>query len=75
MKSLAILGGVLIALGLAALVAGGLTYTKSQSTANLGPLDITVKEKKRVEVPTPISVAAVVGGVVLLVVGTRRRPT
>jgi hypothetical protein len=36
-------------------------------------LDITVKEKKHVAIPTGVSVAAVVGGVVLLVAGTRRR--
>jgi uncharacterized iron-regulated membrane protein len=75
MKTLAIVGVLLIALGLAGLVWGGLTYTKSKETANLGPLDITVKEKKTVPVPAPVSVAAVVGGVVLLVMGTRRRPT
>ena len=74
MKALVIVGALLIALGLAGLVWGGVTYTKSKETANLGPLDITVKEKKTVPLPTPVSVGAVVGGVVLLVMGTRRRP-
>ncbi|MGE5178872.1 MAG: hypothetical protein ACM3PF_07265 [Bacteroidota bacterium] len=75
MKTLAIVGALLIALGLAGLVWGGVTYTKSKDTAKLGPIDITVKEKKTVPVPMPVSVVAVVGGVVLLVMGTRRRPT
>jgi hypothetical protein len=73
MRGLMIAGVLLIAFGLVGLVAGGLTYTKSKETADLGPLDITVKEKKHVAIPTGLSVAAVVGGVVLLVAGTRRR--
>jgi hypothetical protein len=75
MKTLAVVGGLLIALGLVGLIWGGVSYTKNKETANVGPLDITVKEKKRVAIPAPVSVAAVVGGVVLLVVGTRRRTT
>jgi hypothetical protein len=73
MRGLVIAGALLIVLGLVSLVTGGLTYTKSKETADLGPVDITVKEKKHVEVPTAVGVAAVAGGVVLLLVGTTRK--
>lgn len=72
MKPIVIVGIVLIVLGIAGLVTGGFSYTKDTDTAELGPLDITVTEKERVAVPTWASVAAVVGGVVLLVAGARR---
>ena len=75
MRGLMIAGVLLIVLGLAGLVAGGLTYTKDKETADLGPVDITVKEKKHVAVPPGLAVAAVVGGVLLLVAGSRRRST
>lgn len=73
MRGLVIAGALLIAFGLVGLVAGGLTYTKSKETADLGPLDITVKEKKHVAIPTGVAVGAVVGGIVLLVAGSRGR--
>jgi hypothetical protein len=75
MRGLMIAGVLLIVLGLVGLVAGGLTYTKDKETADLGPVDITVKEKKHVAIPTGVAVAAVVGGVALLVAGSRRRST
>ena len=74
MKPLTIVGILLIVLGLAGLVSGGFSYTKDQETAELGPLDITVTEKKRVAVPMGASVAAVGGGVVLVLAGSRRGP-
>ena len=72
MRGLVIAGVLLIVLGLVGLVAGGLTYTKDKETADLGPVDITVKEKKHVPVPPAASAAAVVAGVVLVVAGMRR---
>ena len=72
MKGLVIVGLLLIVLGLAGLLAGGLTYTKNKETADLGPVDITVKEKKHVPVPPAVGAVAVVAGVVLVVAGLRR---
>ena len=73
MKPLSILGVVLIVLGLVALFAGGFSYTKDKGTADLGPVDITVKDEEHVRVPMPVSVGVVVLGVVLLFAG--RRPS
>ena len=73
MRGIVIVGILLIALGLAGLVAGGVTYTKSSEKADLGPIDIAVKEKKHVAIPPVLSAGAVVGGVVLLLMGATRR--
>jgi hypothetical protein len=49
-----------------------LTYTKDKEKADLGPVDITVTEKKHVPVPPAVGAIAVVAGVVLVVAGMRR---
>jgi uncharacterized membrane protein len=73
MRPLSILGIVLIVLGLVAMFAGGFSYTKDKETADLGPVDITVKDKEHVRVPMPVSAGVIVLGVVLLIAG--RRPS
>jgi hypothetical protein len=62
---LLIVGGVL------ALVYGGFSYTKETHDAKLGPLEISVEEKERVNVPVWAGVAAVLVGAGLL--AARRR--
>ena len=56
-----ILGGVL------ALVYGGFSYTKDTTAVKLGPIELSVKEKKTVSVPVWAGIAAVVAGGLLLV--------
>ena len=73
MRGTTILGIVLIVLGLVGFLAGGISYTKNEEKADLGPIDISVKEKKRVAIPPAASAVAVVAGVALLVAGSRRR--
>ena len=73
MRGIAILGVVLVVLGLVALLAGGFSYTKDKDTADLGPVDITVTDREHVRVPTPVSVGVIVLGVVLLVTARRSR--
>jgi hypothetical protein len=60
---------VLIVVGVLALVYHGFSFTKERHEAKLGPLSLQVDEKKRVDIPTWAGVAAVAGGVILLVAG------
>jgi uncharacterized membrane protein YidH (DUF202 family) len=73
MRGMVIIGVILIALGVIGLVAGGVSYTKDKDTADLGPIDISVEEKERVAIPRAVSIGAVVAGVVVLLMGMRRR--
>lgn len=57
-----LIGIVMLALGILALAYGGFSYTRETHDAKVGPLDISITEKERVNVP-------VWGGVVLSVVG------
>jgi hypothetical protein len=61
-----ILGVILLAGGLLALAYGGFSYTQERHEAKLGPLELQVKDKERVEIPPWAGVVAVVGGIVLL---------
>ena len=62
---------LLIVAGILALAYGGFTYTKDTHTTKLGPLELSIKDKERVNVPVWAGVGAIAAGVVLLVV--RRR--
>jgi TRAP-type C4-dicarboxylate transport system permease small subunit len=58
----------LIVLGALGLAYGGFTYTKDTHTAEIGALQLKVEEKEHVYVPVWAGFAAVVVGVMLLVV-------
>ena len=68
-----LLGIVLIAAGVLALVYGGFSYTKETHDVKLGPLEFSVKEKEAVNVPVWAGVGAIAAGAVLLLVGGRKR--
>ena len=68
-----ILGVVLLAAGILALVYRGFSYTKETHEAKLGPLQVELKEKERVSVPTWAGVALAVAGGGLLLAGSRQK--
>jgi uncharacterized membrane protein YidH (DUF202 family) len=73
MKPVAILGVVLIVLGLAALAYQGVTYTTREKVIDLGPIQATAERQKTVPLPPVLGIVAVGAGVVLLIVGVRGR--
>jgi uncharacterized membrane protein YidH (DUF202 family) len=73
MKPVAILGVVLIVLGLAALAYQGVTYTTREKVIDLGPIQATAERQKTVPLPPVLGIVAVGAGVVLVIVGVRKR--
>ena len=73
MRSMAIVGVVLILLGVAALVYQGITYTSRETVVDVGPLHATADREKTLPLPPVLGIAAVAGGVVLLGAGLRKR--
>jgi drug/metabolite transporter (DMT)-like permease len=72
MNTVKILGVVLILAGTLALVYRGFSYTKETHEAKLGPLELSLKEKETINIPTWAGVGAIViGGILLLVPGKR----
>lgn len=66
MKPAKIIGIILIALGIMALVTGNFSFTKETHEAKLGPISLTVKDKENVEVPKWAGVGSIVVGAALL---------
>jgi LPXTG-motif cell wall-anchored protein len=62
---------VLLAAGVLALVYGGFSYTRQTHDARLGPLEVSLSEKQRVNVPVWAGVILVVAGAGLLL--TRKK--
>ena len=73
MKPAAMLGVVLIVLGIAALAYQGFTYTSRDTVLDIGPLHATAERQKTVPIPPILGGSAVVAGVALLVIGMRSR--
>ena len=73
MTPVKIVGIVLIAAGVAALVYGGFSYTKETHKAEIGPLKFSVQERERVNVPQWAGLGAIAAGIVLLVVGGKKK--
>lgn len=69
MKSIGI---VVLVLGILAMAYGGFSYTKDTTAVKLGPVELTVKEKQRVNVPLWAGVAASLAGGLMLVLGARK---
>jgi len=72
MSAIKIVAIVLIVAGILGLVYGQFSYTKKTHEAQLGPLDLSVKDKETVHVPTWASIAVIVIGGALLVSGGKK---
>ena len=70
-----ILGIILIVLGLAGLLFGGLSYDKKKADVDLGPVDFEVTERKTLPVPPIAGAVAIVAGVALMFVGRKGEST
>ena len=73
MKPVAIVGVILIVIGIVALAYQGITYTTREKVVDIGPLKVEAKKEKTIPLPPVLGVVAVGAGVVLVVVGARSR--
>jgi hypothetical protein len=71
MSSTKIIAIVLIVAGVLGLVYGQFTYTKETHDAKVGPLELSVKDKETVNIPTWVGIGAIVIGGGLLLTGRR----
>ena len=72
MNAIKLLGAVVLAAGVMALVYGSFSYTKDTTAVKLGPLELTVKEKETINVPVWAGVGAIVVGGLMLAFGGKR---
>jgi TRAP-type C4-dicarboxylate transport system permease small subunit len=72
MNGIRIVAIALIVAGALALLYGGFSYTKDTTAVKLGPIELSVKEQKTVNVPMWAGVGAIVVGGLLLVLGGKK---
>jgi uncharacterized iron-regulated membrane protein len=63
---------VLVVAGLLALVYGRFSYTKETHEAKVGPVEISVKDRRTVQLPVWVGVGAIAAGTLLLFFGRSR---
>jgi uncharacterized membrane protein len=72
MKPAGIVGIILVMIGVIALVYGGFTYTKREKVLELGPIQATAEKQHTVPFPPVLGGICLVGGIVLVIVGSRK---
>lgn len=72
MKGTLLAGIVLIVLGVLALVYQGITYTKEEKVAEIGPFEARTEEEETIPLPPVLGAVAIAGGIALVVIGARR---
>lgn len=72
MKPIAIIGLVLIVVGLAALAYQGVTYTSRETVLDIGPIHATADRERTLPLPPVLGILAVASGVGLLLAGLRK---
>lgn len=72
MKPVTLVGVALIVLGVLALAYQGITYTTREKVIDLGPLQASVDKKKSIPLPPIVGALALAGGVVMVIIGSRK---
>jgi uncharacterized membrane protein len=72
MKTYSIIGIILIVIGVIALAYQGITYTTKEKVVDIGPIQVNADKTKTIPLPPVLGGIALVGGIVLLVAGSRK---
>jgi len=73
MKPATLIGILLILVGIVGFAVGGFSFTHEHQDAKIGPLNIEHKQTSTVPIPPILSGIALVGGIALVIVGSRTR--
>ncbi|HVH91581.1 MAG TPA: hypothetical protein VM783_09370 [Candidatus Acidoferrum sp.] len=71
-KSITLVGIALILLGIVAFAYQGISYTSREKIIDVGPLQASVDTKKTIPLSPLLGGLVLVGGIVLVVVGTKK---
>jgi len=72
MKTNTLLGIILIVVGIVALAYQGITYTTREKVIDIGSIEVTADKTKTLPLPPLVGGIALVGGIVLLVIGSKK---
>jgi len=68
-----LVGILLIVFGVVALAVGAINYTTHEKVLDIGPIEATAEKHHTIPLSPIVGIAAVAGGVVLVVAGSRTR--
>jgi hypothetical protein len=71
-KTNTLLGIILIVVGVIAFAYQGITYTTREKVVDIGPIHMTAEKTKTIPLPPLVGAVALVGGIVLLVMGNKK---
>jgi hypothetical protein len=71
MKTLPVVGLILIVLGIISLAYQGINYTTHKKIVDIGPIQASTTEHKTIPLPPVLGGLALVGGIVLLMAGRK----
>jgi len=74
MKTYAILGFILIAVGIVAFAYQGVTYTTSEQVVNMRSIHLTAERTGTLPLPPIVGALALAGGILVLVTGSQKKP-
>jgi hypothetical protein len=72
MKTYTLTGIILIVIAIVALAYQGITYTTREKVVDIGPIQMTAEKTKTLPLPPIVGGIALVGGIVLLVMGNKK---
>ncbi|HMB69000.1 MAG TPA: hypothetical protein VKU85_06795 [bacterium] len=72
MKAMTVVGLLLVVLGAAGLLYGGITWTKNRETTDLGLFEVTVEDKEHLSIHPAIGGLLIVAGGAVLWSGRRK---
>lgn len=73
MKPMAILGVLLIVIGIAGLAIDNVSFTERKTIVDAGPLKVTADDQRTIPIPTIAGIVAVIAGAGLLFMGRAAR--
>jgi hypothetical protein len=72
MKAYMLAGIILVVIGIIAFAYQGITYTTREKVVDIGPIQMTAEKTKTLPLPPIVGGIALVGGIVLLVMGNKK---
>ena len=72
MKTNTVLAIILIIVGIVAFAYQGITYTSREKVVDLGPVQVTAEKTRTFPLPPIVGGIALVGGIILLLMGSKK---
>ena len=72
MKTVTLIGVILIVLGVVAFAYQGISYTSREKAIDLGPIQVTTEQTRTIPLPPVVGAVALASGIALVVVGIKQ---